>query len=109
MSQPVPRLGVGLAYQEVLRPFILDAPDALDFVEVVPDIVWTDLGPGEEPRYVEGPDAIAFLDRVRAERPVIPHGIGLSIGSAHDFNREQIDQLARWHEWLDFPWHSEHL
>ncbi len=105
----VPKLGVGLAYQDALGPFILDAPPALDFVEIVPDIVWTDLGPGAEPRYVEDPAAIAFLERVRRQRPVIPHGIGLSIGTAHSFNLDQLDQLARWHDRLEFPWHSEHL
>jgi uncharacterized protein len=108
-EQVPPRLGVGLAYQEALRPFILDAPSALDFVEVVPDIVWTDLGEGAEPRYVEDPDAIAFLERIRTRLPIIPHGIGLSIGSAHAFNTDQLDQIARWHRWLGFPWHSEHL
>lgn len=105
----VPKLGIGLAYQDALKPFILDAPDALDFLEVVPDIVWTDFGRGAEPRYVEDPAALAFIDEVRQKRPVIPHGIGLSIGTAHDFNVDQLDQLARWHDWLEFPWHSEHL
>ncbi|MEA3274027.1 MAG: DUF692 family protein [Pseudomonadota bacterium] len=41
--------------------------------------------------------------------PVVPHGIGLSVGSAHRFNRDHVAQLARWFEWLRFPWHSDHL
>ena len=41
--------------------------------------------------------------------PVIPHSIGLSIGSAHRYEHEHVEQMARWFEWLRFPWHSDHL
>jgi hypothetical protein len=105
----VPKLGVGLEYQAQVRPFIEASPDAFDFVEVVPDILWTDLGPGSDPRYLEDPEGTAFLADVAAMMPVIPHGIGLSIGSAHGFNRDHVAQIARWYEWLHFPWHSDHL
>jgi hypothetical protein len=37
------------------------------------------------------------------------HSIGLSIGSAHRFDREHVSQIARWYERLKFPWHSDHL
>jgi uncharacterized protein len=105
----VPKLGVGLEYQAQVRPFIEGSPDAFDFVEVVPDILWTDLGPGSDPRYLEDPEGTAFLADVASVMPVIPHGIGLSIGSAHGFNREHVAQIARWYDWLHFPWHSDHL
>ena len=29
--------------------------------------------------------------------------------NARAHSSAQIDQIARWHEWLGFPWHSEHL
>jgi uncharacterized protein (UPF0276 family) len=105
----VPKLGVGLNYQVQLGPFMEEHPDSFDYLEVVPDILWTDLGPGSQPRYVEDPEGTAFLDRVSASKPVIPHSIGLSIGSAHLLDREHIAQMARWYEWLGFPWHSDHL
>jgi uncharacterized protein (UPF0276 family) len=105
----VPKLGVGLEYQPQVRPFIESSSEALDFLEVVPDIMWNDLGPGSRPRYVEDADGAAFLAEVAGLMPVIPHSIGLSIGSAHDFNRDHVAQMARWHEWLAFPWHSDHL
>jgi uncharacterized protein len=105
----IPSLGVGLAYQAQLRDFIERRPDAFDFLEVVPDILWTDLGRGTDPRYVDEPDGLAFLDRVAAERPVIPHSIGLSIGTAHLFDREHIAQMERWYERFEFSWHSDHL
>jgi uncharacterized protein len=105
----VPKLGVGLEYQAQVRPFIEGSLDAFDFLEVVPDILWADRGPGSEPRYLEDPEGTAFLTEVATEMPVIPHGIGLSIGSAHGFNRDHVEQIARWYDWLHFPWHSDHL
>lgn len=105
----VPKLGVGLAYQAQLRPFIERSSDAFDFLEVVPDILWTDLGWGSDPRYVEDAAGTGFLEQVGVAMPVIPHSIGLSIGSAHRFDRDHVEQMARWYEWLRFPWHSDHL
>jgi len=105
----VPKLGAGLAYQPALRPFIEAQTDAFDYLEVVPDILWTDLGHDQDPRYVDDAEGVDFIRQVHQSRPVIPHGIGLSIGSAHRFNRGQIYQLERWFGWLDFPWHSDHL
>jgi len=105
----VPKLGIGLAYQVQLRSFMERSSDAFDFVEVVPDILWNDLGPGSEPRYVPDQAGVGFLESIIQVKPVIPHSIGLSIGSAHRFDREHVAQIARWHEWLHFPWHSDHL
>jgi uncharacterized protein (UPF0276 family) len=105
----VPKLGVGLAYQAQLRDFIEQRPDTFDYLEVVPDIMWTDLGQGAEPRYADDADGLAFLGRVAAAKPVIPHSIGLSIGSAHRFDGAHVAQMERWHERFAFPWHSDHL
>jgi len=103
------KLGIGLMYQPVLQQFIEEAEDALDFLEVIPDTVWADLGPGLQPRYVDDAEAVDFLAKVRRRMPVVPHSIGLSTGSAHYFNRDHVAQLASWHQRFQFPWHSEHL
>lgn len=105
----VPRLGIGLAYQPQLEDFIRTEPDSFDFIEVVPDVLWNDCGPGSSPRYIEHARGVAFLRKVAERKPIIPHSIGLSIGSAHRFDREHVDQISRWFEWLRFPWHSDHL
>lgn len=105
----IPKLGVGLAYQPALRPFLETRGDTFDYLEVVPDILWTDLGVGRSPRYIDDREGIEFLHRAAAGRPVVPHGIGLSIGTAHRFNRGQLDQIEKWHGWFRFPWHSDHL
>lgn len=105
----VPKLGIGLAYQSQLRQFIERNRDAFDFLEVVPDILWTDLGRDAQPRYIEDSEGISFLEQTASQMSVIPHSIGLSIGSAHLFDRAHVAQLERWYEWLRFPWHSDHL
>ena len=106
----VPTLGIGLNYQPQLRSFIEEhAGTAFDFLEAVPDIFWLDYGREATPRYVDNPQAWRFLERVAERVPVIPHSIGLSIGSAHRFNREHLDQIRACHSRLRFPWHSDHL
>lgn len=105
----VAKLGVGLAYQPQLRSLIEAWPDEIDYVEIVPDTLWTDLGHGAPVRYIDDADGVSFLEQVAATRPVVPHSIGLSIGSAHRFENEHVEQMARWYERFRFPWHSDHL
>jgi uncharacterized protein len=105
----IPKLGVGLAYQPQLEQFINSDRDAFAFVEVVPDVLWNDMGPASDPRYIADARGTAFLRTVADLMPVIPHSIGLSIGSAHRFDVEHVEQMARWYDWLHFPWHSDHL
>ena len=38
----LPRLGVGLSYQGTLRRFVLENLDSFDFLEIIPDIFWTE-------------------------------------------------------------------
>ncbi|HEX8502974.1 MAG TPA: DUF692 family protein [Pyrinomonadaceae bacterium] len=110
MSKPeVPELGVGLAYGPSFRGFIETRGHLFDFVEVVPDTLWTDAGAGRARRYRDNPAAVRFLDQLRREKPVVMHSIGLSLGSAHRFDAGHVEQIARWREWLRSPWHSDHL
>lgn len=109
VAGPIPKLGVGLAYQPQLRRFMETFGSAFDFVEVVPDVTWNDLGPGSARRYIPDEATIAFIEEISYRKPVIPHSIGLSIGSAHRFDQEHVEQMARWYERLRFPWHSDHL
>lgn len=108
-SLHVPKLGIGLLYQQQLRPFIERQRDAFDFLELIPDIMWTDMGYGAQPRYIEDAHGLRYLRRLRAELPLVLHSIGYSIGSAHRFDREHVAQMARWHELFQFAWHSDHL
>lgn len=105
----VPKLGVGLAYQPALRPFIEERREDFDYLEVVPDALWTDFGRGRTPRYRDDEEGMAFLARHAAGRPIVPHSIGLSIGTAHRFNRDHLGQMEHWLERFPAPWFSDHL
>jgi uncharacterized protein (UPF0276 family) len=105
----LPRLGVGVLYNASLRLFIETDLDAVDFVEVMPDIFRTDRGPGKQPRFVPLETVGVVLDRVVSRRPVIAHSIGVSIGSAGLYDVEYVAELAAWQKRYGFPWHSEHL
>jgi uncharacterized protein (UPF0276 family) len=105
----LPKLGVGLSYQGTLQSFVLESLASFDFLEVIPDIFWSDQGRGSRERYRESPEAVAFLARVAAEKPVIVHSVGLSIGSADYFDTAHVEQIAAWQKRFGFPWHSDHL
>lgn len=105
----LPKLGVGLAYQAPLAPLIAAAGLELDYVEVVPDILWTDLGRLAEPRYIDDRAGRDALEQATRGRPLVGHGIGLSIGSAGAFDAAHLDQVERWRRRLGFAWHSDHL
>jgi uncharacterized protein (UPF0276 family) len=105
----VPALGVGIAFQRALGRFLLERPHAYDYLEVVPDIVWVDRGPERADRYRDDDEAVGLIEQVAATKPVIPHSIGLSIGSAHVFDREHVEQVSRWCDRFGSPWHSDHL
>ncbi len=105
----IPKLGVGLLFQDELQSFIERHRSQFDFLEVIPDLFWTDTGPGQTPRYLENSSTTRALRQLHQESPIVLHSIGLSIGSAHRFDREHVAQIARWHDWLKFPWHSDHL
>lgn len=118
---PLPKLGVGLAWQPPLRPLLEPAADAgphapgeglrteVDFVEIVPDSLWIDAGPGASTRYRENADSRALLARMQRHRPVVAHSVGLSIGSADGFDQGHVAQMRRWWQRTGFPWHSDHL
>ena len=107
--QALPPLGVGLAYQAPLARVIETSGADIDFIEIVPDILWTDLGPSARPRHLDDEASIQTLIRLRGQRPLIAHSIGLSIGSAGALDHAHLAQIQRWWQRFHFPWHSDHL
>jgi uncharacterized protein len=105
----VPTLGVGLLYNPALPPFLESNLDALDYLEVIPDMFWTDNGPAEEPRYAEIESWMGVLEAVAAERPIVAHNIGFSLASADIFDPAYLEQIASWQQRFGFRWHSDHL
>ena len=105
----LPRLGIGILYNPSLPKFLENNFDCLDYVELIPDMFWTDQGRGQSERYIELESWVDILDWIIEHRPVVAHNIGLSLGSAAIFDLEYLDHLRRWHERYTFVWHSDHL
>lgn len=100
--------GVGVLFNPSLDGF-LEAPEALDYLEIIPDRGWIDRGRGSPSRFALLPHAEASRARVAGPLPTPLHGIGLSICSADFFDQEYAEQLICSQRRLSSPWVSEHL
>lgn len=105
----LPTLGVGVLYNPSLPEFLRAEVEAVDYIEITPDMFWTDHGPGSNPQYEELESWVEFLDWIAERRPVVAHNIGLSIGNAGRFDENYIRHIESWNKRYCFPWHSDHL
>jgi len=92
-----------------MRGFIERSLSRLDYLAVIPDRGWIDHGVGAAGRFEMLPVAETFLDDVVRQRPVVLHGIGLSICTAGLFDQEYALALMELADRLGSPWLSEHL
>ena len=102
-------LGVGILYNPALPEYLHTHLESVDYVSLIPDTFWSDRGRGSSGRFQEIATYVEFLDWLAPRRPLVVHGLGMSIGSADLFDLEHLDQLCRWYERYPFRWHSEHL
>jgi hypothetical protein len=88
--------GVGLRRPHFER--VLEGPLTSDWFEVISE------------NFLEvGGRARAVLDGVRAIRPVVLHGVSLSIGSSDPLDTRYLDALRALAEEVETPWISDHL
>jgi uncharacterized protein (UPF0276 family) len=102
-------LGVGILHNPVVPDLLKSDPGLVDYVSIMPDMFWTDQGPGTSQRFVELDSWTGFLDWASGRFPLVAHSIGLSIGSAEFSDDAYVEQLAHWHQRYGFLWHSDHL
>jgi hypothetical protein len=102
-------LGVGILHNPVVSDLLKSDPGLVDYVSIMPDMFWTDGGPGANPRFVELDPWIAFVDWACGRYPLVAHSIGLSLGSAIFADDDYVEQLADCHRRYRFLWHSDHL
>jgi uncharacterized protein (UPF0276 family) len=94
----LPHLGVGLGYRVPLHDDILANADRIDFLEFISD------------QYLYAPqEKIDRLVALGETFPLIPHGIGMSIGTAEPLSPDYLRRLAGVVERVDAPWFSDHL
>ena len=100
---------MGALLNPSLSGFIGRLLGCLDYLAVVPDPAWVDRGIGSSPRFQVISSLRAEIDAASRRRPVVLHGIGLSICSAEIFDEAYALNLIDWAKRLDAPWLSEHL
>lgn len=106
---PPPKLGVGLTYL-ANAPAVVEAGRGLvDFLELSPDVLCHEHGRGRERRLVLRPELLQRALRDIGELPLVIHGLGLSLGSAHGWNEGYLEMLDEFQARRPFLWHSEHL
>lgn len=94
--QPSPGFGLGLRTQHY--PEFLAGPQRVDWLELLSDNY---LVPGGKP--------LVMLDRIRADYPVVMHGVALSIGSADGVDEEYLRSLSALADRVQPLWVSDHL
>jgi uncharacterized protein (UPF0276 family) len=58
---------------------------------------------------VPGGKALHYLDRIRADYPILLHGVSLSIGSTHPLDRDYLKSLKGLARRVEPVWISDHL
>ena len=93
-----PYLGHGVGLRPPHYPAILDEGRRADWFEVI-----------SENFMLRGGRPLHVLERVRAERPIVLHGVSLSLGTTDPLNRDYLDDLAALARRFEPAWVSDHL
>ena len=91
-------LGFGLGLRIPHYEEVVSTRPAVDWFEVLSENY---LVPGGKPLY--------YLDRVRADYPVVMHGVSLSIGGSDPLNLDYLKQLKTLADRIEPKWISDHL
>ncbi|MFB7868089.1 DUF692 domain-containing protein [Streptomyces sp. NPDC056069] len=93
----IPHLGSGIGFREEIADHILKASPHIDFIEVITE------------GYVNYPARLEQISDVARLFPVIPHGVGMSIGSLGEFDESYMHGIKRVSDTLASPYYSDHL
>ncbi len=95
-NSPLGNFGLGLRpdhYEEILA-----GPKQVDWFEVI-----------SENYMVPGGKPLHYLDRIRADYPMVMHGVSLSIGSSDPLNQDYLRELKKLADRIEPEWFSDHL
>lgn len=103
MSAPTPLckpdyLGFGLGLRIPHYDHILETKPQVDWFEIL-----------SENYFVPGGKPLHYLNRIRADYPVVMHGVSLSIGGTDPLNQEYLKQLKALAAHIEPVWISDHL
>ncbi len=93
-----PYLGYGLGLRHDYYETILSEKPAIDWFEVL-----------SENYMVDGGKPLYYLDRIRADYPIVMHGVSLSIGGTDALDPNYLHQLKQLASRSEPEWISDHL
>ena len=96
MTRPFLGFGLGLRTDHYL--YILENKPAVDWFEIL-----------SENYMVPGGKPLDHLDRIRADYPMVMHGVSLSIGSTDALNMDYLKDLKQLIQRVQPGWVSDHL
>jgi len=96
--QDFPYLGFGLGLRTEHYQSIVDEQPNVDWFEII-----------AENYLVDGGKPLYWLDKIRADYPVVMHGVSLSIGSSDPLNQSYLRQLKQLATRIEPVWLSDHL
>lgn len=85
----------------------LRTPHYEDILEHRPSVDWFEII--SENYMVEGGKPLHFLDRIRADYPMVMHGVSLSVGSTAPLDQGYLERLRRLADRVQPEWVSDHL
>lgn len=85
----------------------LRAPHYREVLSTRPAVGWLEVH--SENFFGDGGQPLHYLEQVRAHYPLSLHGVGLSLGSTDELNREHLGKLKRLAEHIEPALVSEHL
>jgi len=91
-------LGMGLGLRAEHYQYILENNPAIDWFEIL-----------TENYLVDGGNPLYYLDKVRANYPVVMHGVSLSIGSSDPLNFDYLQKVRLLADRIEPEWISDHL
>lgn len=103
------KLGVGLLYNAALPEYLESNLAHVDYIEIIPDMFWSDQGRAANPRFLELPQWRHQLDLLSEKVPLVAHNIGISLGTVDHFDEEYILFMKEMNKRYRFKWHSDHL
>ncbi len=94
----VPDLGFGIGLRTEHYDELLENPGQVDWLEVI-----------SENFFLPGGQAKAYLEEFKEKFTLVPHGVGMSIGSTDPLNWSYLKTLKSIAKDLNAPWFSDHL
>ena len=98
MQDKIPNLGFGLGLRTEHYNTILEAKPKVDWFEAL-----------SENYMIPGGKPLDYLDKIRANYPVVMHGVSLSIGSTADIDYNYLRDLKKLADRIQPAWVSDHL